>query len=61
MKNFKVRLTIYKNGRRCASCKQEFSGTFYAKSAEDAVKQAKDQSGANPESHQFLVNYVRSE
>lgn len=59
MKNYKVKLTIRRMGRQCQSCKQSFEGEFYAASPEDAVSQAKSQSGADPDTNQFQIDYVR--
>nr|DAH97842.1 MAG TPA: hypothetical protein [Caudoviricetes sp.] len=57
---FKVKLTIRRMGRNCGSCKQEFETVVTACSAEMAVRFAKEYSGANPETHQFSINYVRA-
>lgn len=57
---FKVKLTIRRMGRNCGSCKQDFECEVEALNNVDAVQCAKVLSGANPETHQFSINYVRS-
>ena len=56
---FSVQLTILIMGRTCSSCKQHFECNVVAATAEDAVRKAKEKSGADPETNKFLVNYVR--
>lgn len=56
---FKVKLTIRRMGRNCASCKQDFECEVEALNDVDAIQIAKVLSGANPETHQFSVNLVR--
>ncbi|WPJ55806.1 hypothetical protein RCIP0096_00077 [Klebsiella phage RCIP0096] len=57
---WRVNLTIRKMGMQCQSCKQDFETVVTACSAEMAVRLAKEYSGANQETHQFSINYVRS-
>ena len=57
---FKVKLTIRRMGRNCASCKQDFECEVEALNDVDAIHIAKVLSGANPEKHQFSINYVRA-
>ncbi|VUF55288.1 Phage protein [Escherichia phage Stevie_ev116] len=57
---FKVKLTIRRMGRNCGSCKQDFECEVEALNTVDAVQCAKVLSGANPETHQFSINYVRA-
>lgn len=56
---WKVKLTIRRMGRNCASCKQNFECEVEALSNVDAIHIAKVLSGANPETHQFSINHVR--
>lgn len=58
---FNVRLTIRRMGRQCQTCKQEFETIVEAETAEDAVAIAKERTGANPDTHQFVINYVRGQ
>lgn len=57
---FKVKLTIRRMGRNCGSCKQDFECEVDALGALEAAAKAKELSGANPETHQFSINYVRA-
>lgn len=56
---YKVKLTIRKMGRQCQSCKQQFECEVEAVSPESALMMAKEQSGANQETHQFQIDYLR--
>lgn len=56
---YDVKLTILLMGRSCSSCKQNFEASVTAQSSEEAVAICKALSGADPEAHKFLVNYVR--
>lgn len=56
---YDVKLTILLMGRACASCKQHFEASVTAQSSEEAVAKCKALSGADPETHKFLVNYVK--
>lgn len=56
---WKVKLTIRRMGRNCGSCKQEFECEIEALNTVDAIQCAKYLSGADPETHQFSINYVR--
>lgn len=58
---WKVKLTIRRMGRNCRSCRQEFECEVEATNYFDALKIAKELSGADPETHQFSINYVRGE
>lgn len=57
---FKVKLTIRRMGRNCGSCKQDFECEVEAFNNVDAIQCAKVLSGADPETHQFSINYVRA-
>nr|DAU08350.1 MAG TPA: Protein of unknown function (DUF983) [Caudoviricetes sp.] len=57
---WKVKLTIRRMGRRCSSCTQDFECEVEAQNMVDAIQCAKVLSGANPETHQFSINYARS-
>lgn len=57
---FKVKLTIRRMGRNCGSCKQEFECEVEALNSVDAIQIAKALSNADPDVHQFSINYVRS-
>lgn len=57
---WKVKLTIRRMGRNCGSCKQDFECEVAAFDEHHAVNLAKRLSGANPETHQFSINYVRA-
>ena len=57
---FKVNLTIRRMGRNCGSCKHDFECEVEALNDVDAIQIAKVLSGANPETHQFSINYVRA-
>lgn len=54
-----VKLSIRLMGRSCKSCTQEYIASVSAISAEDAVAKVKEMSGADPDTHKFLVAYVR--
>lgn len=56
---FKVKLTIRRMGRNCRSCRQEFECEVEALNDVDAIQIAKVLSNADPEMHQFSINYVR--
>lgn len=56
---YNVKLTIRRMGRNCSSCKQDFECEVAAFNAEHAVNLAKRLSGANPETHQFSINFVK--
>lgn len=58
--NYKVKMTIRRMGRNCQSCKQEYECVVDALDELEAVSKAKEQSGANPETHQFSINLVRA-
>jgi hypothetical protein len=47
-------------GRNCQSCKQEYECVVDALDELEAAAKAKEQSGANPETHQFSINLVRA-
>lgn len=57
---FKVKLTIRRMGRNCGSCKQDFECEVEALNDVDAIQCAKVLSCADPETHQFSINYVRA-
>ena len=46
-------------GRSCKNCTQDYIASVAAISAEDAVAKVKEMSGADPDTHKFLVAYVR--
>ncbi|ARB06654.1 hypothetical protein [Salmonella phage GJL01] len=46
-------------GRNCGSCKQDFECEVDARGALEAAARAKELSGANTDTHQFSINYVR--
>ena len=54
-----VKLSIRLMGRSCKNCTQDYIASVAAISAEDAVAKAKEMSGADPDTHKFLVAYVR--
>lgn len=54
-----VKLSIRLMGRSCKNCTQEYIASVAAISAEDAVAKVKEMSGADPDTHKFLVAYVR--
>lgn len=54
-----VKLSIRLMGRSCKSCTQDYIASVAAISAEDAVAKVKEMSGADPDTHKFLVAYVR--
>ena len=54
-----VKLSIRLMGRRCKNCTQDYIASVAAISAEDAVAKVKGMSGADPDTHKFLVAYVR--
>lgn len=54
-----VKLSIRLMGRSCKNCTQDYIASVAAISAEDAVAKVKELSGANPDTHKFLVAYVR--
>ena len=56
---WKVKLTIRRMGRNCGSCKQDFECEVDARCALEAAARAKELSGANPNTHQFSINYVK--
>ncbi|QDH94229.1 hypothetical protein [Escherichia phage vB_EcoS_PHB17] len=56
---WKVKLTIRRMGRNCSSCRQEFECEVEAQNTVDAIQCAKVLSGADPETHQFSINFVR--
>ncbi|ATW61799.1 hypothetical protein HOS46_gp22 [Escherichia phage DTL] len=54
-----VKLSIRLMGRSCKNCTQDYIASVAAISAEDAVAKVKEMSGADPDTHKFLVAYVR--
>lgn len=60
MKNWKVKLTIRRMGRNCSSCRQVFECEVVAENEVEAATFAKELSGADPETHQFSINYLRA-
>ena len=54
-----VKLSIRLMGRSCKNCTQEYIASVAAISDEDAVAKVKEMSGADPDTHKFLVAYVR--
>ena len=56
---WKVKLTIRRMGRNCRSCRQEFECEVVAENEVEAAAFAKELSGADPETHQFSINYIR--
>ena len=54
-----VKLSIRLMGRSCKNCTQDYIASVAAISAEDAVAKVKSMSGADPDTHKFLVAYVR--
>lgn len=57
---WRVKLTIRRMGRNCSSCKQNFECEVTAENEVEAAQFAKELSGAEPETHQFSINLVRS-
>lgn len=55
-----VKLTTRKMGMQCRSCRQSFELEVIADSSESAVAAAKKQTGLDPDTHQFSIEYVRS-
>lgn len=60
MKRWLVKLTIRKMGMQCRSCKQEFECEVFAENEVEAAQFAKEQSGADAETHKFNINLIRS-
>ena len=54
-----VKLSIRLMGRSCKNCTQDYIASVAAISSEDAVAKVKEMSGADPDTHKFLVAYVR--
>lgn len=57
---WKVKLTIRRMGRQCRSCKQVFECEVAADNEVEAAQFAKELSGADPETHKFSIDYLRS-
>jgi hypothetical protein len=47
-------------GRQCRSCKQVFECEVSASNEVEAAQFAKELSGADPETHKFSIDYLRS-
>lgn len=61
MQLWDVKLSIRLMGRSCKNCTQDYIASVAAISAEDAVAKVKELSGADPDTHKFLVCYVRKQ
>lgn len=55
-----VKLTIRKFGMQCRSCKQIFECEVIAANEVEAAQFAKEKSGADPDTHKFSIDYIRS-